>query len=512
MVQALRTVATLATLGLLACGTSAPPRPVPAPVAPRVDPPAPEAGDVTRTTTSGAVTYTYRASRMTYLVYAIDCLAELIACSKPEVAAEWKTAWSAADDAALATWRALRQRYSGEITDGERQPTAVLPVAYHPRDIGSAIRIAAFGARDVDDAASRLSLFLGAAEVVQARAVLARFSARADERWRAGRAALATSLGDYVALGERAEVQALLAQIARFYAIGDRGAHQTFDLVLRPPGTGPTSAQQLGELAIVEVVRGEPASSRYPVIAHEMFHAWFGASPIEAQDALVARFLATKDPLVGPAWGLLDEVLATALGNGLVARLVDRADYERRLAKDLGFYNDPFIDKVAKALLPALEKRLAGGGSVFDAGFVADYLAAVHAAFPSGMPPSAYLRPLFVAAPGPGSDTLIERSNAGYVESYDDLAESAAHAARLAHWGTALFSAKADLDRLSPFLPRAALAAAKREKASSFVFVQTHAPVGTVFLFVGATPADYARLVDALFALPAPLREGVILR
>ena len=468
--------------------------------------------DVVRTTKTGRVTYTYRAAKLTQLVYALDCLAEVETCSQPQFAEDWKHAgWSADDTAALATWRAVRGRYHGEIVDEQRHAASRLPIAYHPRDVGTALRVAGFGARDLDDMAARLSLFIGAAEVAQVRGVLDRFAARANERWRATRSTLVGSLGDYVALGERADIQALLEQIATFYAIGDGGAHQTFDLVLRPAGDGSTSAQQLGELAVVEVVAGETASDRYPVIAHEMFHAWFGASPIASQVALVDRFIATGDPLVGPAWGLLDEVLATALGNGLVARLVDRADYEGRLAKANGFYNDPFIDKVAKALLPALEKRLAAKGSVFDDGFVADYLAAVHVAFPDGMPPLAYLRPLFVPGGGDHATALIELANAGYVESYGDLDEARASASRLQHWGTAIFSTKAELVRVAPFVPASVLAAAKREAAAAFVFAWRRAPVGTVFLFVGDT-ASMPRLVAEFAALPAPLREGVILR
>jgi hypothetical protein len=469
--------------------------------------------DVVRTTKAGAVTYTYRASKMTYLVYVLDCLADVVPCSGPAIQRAWNEGWTLDDDKAVHAWKELRQRYSGMIVDGTRTSTAVLPVPYHDRDVGTAVRVASFGARDIADAGSRLSLFLGAAEVAQATAIFEHFAKRLDQRWRDARASLVANLDDYVALGERTDVRALLEQIASFYAIGAGGAHQTFDLVSRPVDKGPTSAQQLGELAVVETVPGEKASQRYPVVAHEMFHAWFGASPLEAQAKLVDRFIATDDPLAGPAWGLLDEVLATALGNGLVAKLVDPQDYERRLKMDNGFYNDTWIDKVAKALLPALEKRLAANGSVYDDGFVADYFAAVHAAFPDGLPPITYLRPLFVAVPAtPHSDTLIRRSNAGYVESYSTIEEAIANAKRLQGWGTVIFSKKSELDRLAPFLPPAALAAARRESAKSFVFAYKRKPVGTVFLFVADTTDELDRIVEYFLHLGPPLGEGVLLR
>jgi hypothetical protein len=483
------------------------PSPSPPPSGSAKPSPVDETADVTRTTKTGAVTYTYRASRMTYLVYTLDCLAEIVPCS-PDA-----TMWSdqrAEDEDALRTWQELRQRYSGEISDRQRVSRAVLPIPYHDRDVGTAIRVAGFGARDTAELAVRLSLFMGAAEVASATKVVERFAPRIDAHWRSARASVVASLDDYVKLGERADVQALLGQIAAFYAIGDRGAYQTFDLVNRPDGKGSTSAQQLGELAVVEVIAGESAAGRYSVIAHEMFHAWFGASPIESQVALVDRLVATGDPIAGPAWGLFDEVLATALGNGLVARLVDRADYDKRLAQDGGFYNDPFIDKVAKALLPALEKRLANKGTVYDPEFVTEYLAAVHAAFPDGLPPVAYLRPLFIAVPGPDTNHLMDVARPGYSESFDTIEESIAEAPRLVGWGTVVFTRRADLDKLSAFVSKSALEAVKKVETKEFVYAWRRKPVGTVFLFVIDRVQAANELVDALAKLKAPLREGVI--
>gem|GEM_PF-5155307 len=473
--------------------------------------PAPDDIDVTRTTTSGAVRYTYRASRMTYLVYTLDCLADLGACSRAEFKAAWAPGWTGEDDAAIVAWGTLRERYSGMISDGERATTTPLPIPYHDRDVGTAIRVAGFGARDVADLGSRLSLFFGAAEVAHATQIAERFAGRLDNHWRASRSGVLASLDDFVALGERADVQALLGSIATFYAIGESGANQTFDLVSRPAGKGPTSAEQLGELAVVEVVPGEKAANRYSVITHEMFHAWFGASPISSQVALVERFVASGDPLAGPAWGLLDEVLATALGNGLVARLVDRADYDRRASTDQGLYSDPYIDRVAKALLPALEARIARKGTVFESDFVAEYLAAVHTAFPEGLPPIAYLRPMFAvtATPSDAAKRLMDLASPGSYENFSEIDEALANAQRLQGWGTAIFATRSELSRVAPLLSATVLATAK-QRAGAFVLATKVRPIGVRFLFVADEDAQLAALVDAFAAVKGPLHEGVV--
>ena len=55
------------------------------------------------------------------------------------------------------------------------------------------------------------------------------------------------------------------------------------------------------------------------------------------------------------AFLLVEESVAAGLGNGLVARKVlPKKEFERLFAKDRGFYNDPYIDPAAKALLNQL--------------------------------------------------------------------------------------------------------------------------------------------------------------
>jgi hypothetical protein len=243
-----------------------------------------------------------------------------------------------------------------------------------------------------------------------------------------------------------------------------------------------------------------------------MFHAWFSASPIDKQAALVTSFVTSKDPIAQPAYAILDEVLATAFGNGLVARAVDKADYERRLGHPNGFYNDMFIDAVAKALLPALEKRLAAHGTVFDPDFVTEYLAAAHAAFPKGFPPRSYLRPLnFVYEPAlkTSTDHLREVAGANYSDGGESSLETFALVAKHPGWGTALVVTKPHLELLAPVIDKPTLATLKKQTATSFVFAQRHTPIGVTFVFVAPDDAAMTKLIDQ-FSTATTLHDGVI--
>lgn len=495
---------------LAACGAT-PPQPPPM-VRPVPEPTAPVTEDVEKSATIGGVRFVFRAGRMTNFLEQVDCLAEVIVCSREAFHSMWKL--DSGDQLALTVWRDLRSHYSGQIEAGLDPDTdPALPLAYHPRDIEAALRVAGFGARDTTDYLSRLSVFASSSDVDAARGVLARFETRATDYWHANRTELLTALDGYLALAQRDDVKAIAGNVAHFYSIEPTAARQTFELVWRPKHDSPTTAQELGELAVVEAQSGEPPSGQWPVVAHEMFHAWFSASPIDKQAALVASFVASKDPIAQPAYAILDEVLATAFGNGLVARAVDKADYERRLGHPNGFYNDTFIDAVAKALLPALEKRIAAHGTVFDPDFVAEYLAAAQAAFPHGFPPRSYLRPLnFLYEPvlKSSNDHLREVAGANYSDGGDTSSlETFALVAKHPGWGSALLVTKPHLDLLAPVIDKPTLAALKKQTATSFVFAQRHTPIGVTFVFVAADDAAMTKLIDQ-FATAIALHDGVI--
>jgi len=90
------------------------------------------------------------------------------------------------------------------------------------------------------------------------------------------------------------------------------------------------------------------------------------------------------------ALGLLNESLATALGNGLIAKQVLSAEkYEAQLKKPNALYNDAAIDSDAKHLIAPVEALLAEGKTISSAEFVA---AQIEAASANGATPSHYLR------------------------------------------------------------------------------------------------------------------------
>lgn len=472
-----------------------------------------DAADAERVVVAESVTYVFRASRMTNLLYVLDCLAGLQPCSTEAFATSWPAAaWTPDDDSALAAWKQLHHA-RGSLGDRAAKADPPLPLPYHPRGVAEAVLVAGYGARDLDDYTVRLAPMVSEAEATRAREIAARFEARASDRWQATRAGLVAALDEYTALATRRDVRALTASIAKLYRVPAAGMRQTFELVARPRHASASNARQLGDLGVVEVTIGDDVTHKFAVVAHEMFHAWFGASPIEDQVALVERFASSADPIAAPAYGILDETLATALGNGLVARAVAPAEYEWRARTPRGLYNDPLIDPVAKALLPALEARLAAGTSVFDDDFVPEYLRAVHIALPDGLPPIAHLRPMACAMDPSLHDAaryLQQVSRASRAESTDGAREAAELFRRRRAWGKAILWARGNVAALAPLVDQVTLAALRRRAKTGAPFVLTtrRPPRGLVFILIADDDAAARKLIDA-FAAEPQLREGV---
>ena len=156
-------------------------------------------------------------------------------------------------------------------------------------------------------------------------------------------------------------------QIADFYD-AELSANETitFHFLYRPVTAAErankshhTHATVLDNHAWIEFLDNESPKERLDVALHELFHYFFRQRLIGAQRSLARAFINAPQPFALGAYGFLDEILATALGNGLVGERVLTPDaFAAELHKPLGFYDQPDIDALAKAILPWLRENL----------------------------------------------------------------------------------------------------------------------------------------------------------
>jgi hypothetical protein len=92
------------------------------------------------------------------------------------------------------------------------------------------------------------------------------------------------------------------------------------------------------------------------VIVHEFSHELYGSQPASLQRTLDAVFTETISRESVMAQGLINEGLATSLANGGIL-------YERLTGavKSTSWYNQPMIDRFARALYPLLTEYLKAG-------------------------------------------------------------------------------------------------------------------------------------------------------
>lgn len=472
-----------------------------------------------RTVPGDSSAFHLRASEFANLFYQLDCLAETTRCSRPPYEDLWKRSLGGLDDAdraALARFRELRRRYGGRIVREDETSDVGLPLNRPQRQVGARLRLAGFTATSAAQYAANLSFFVDPEDVVAGTAVVNRFAPRFAAWWPSQTAMLARAIEGYAHLFDRADVKAVLGDVARFYRPElPPGFTMDLDLIARPAhGNGTTSAELVGLRGIIEVVEGETPAARFSVILHEIFHAWSAAASYASTVALTERFAASTDEDALAAFGLLEEGLATANGNGRIARLVTPEDYARRLAQPEGLYADPYIDGIAKGLLGAMDRKQPGMESVFADRFVADYMVVFHAAFPKGPPPIARLRPYacFYDKSLQGAyDRLFTVARPGNMASDDTLDANAARETleKRGRWPLVLLVPSARLDMLRGWT--AEIDAATMAKitqrargASSFVVAARRPSRSNLLVFIAKDDPAMIRLVDAFRARETP--------
>jgi hypothetical protein len=358
----------------------------------------------------------------------------------------------------------------------------------------------------------RIAPFVEPGDVARAQSVLARFDSRFEKLWLARREELAAKVEGFAALMARGDVLAIVESVARFYEPDlPAGTRETFELLARPEHEGSDFGEQLGDHALVETRAKERPEERLDVVLHELFHRWYASAPYAKKKALVNAFARSRDPFARAAYGLLNESLATAFGNGLIARAVNRPDFDKRVAQPLGLYHDRFVDQNVKSILGLLERWTGEGKTLYDPRFLDEYVARVSAAFPKGTAPVLCLRPMvsvYESALESTEHHFFDAVSPGWSESEDAFgADARALLAKRSGWGAAIVVTAPHVDELKG-LDKAvdgALPTIRRETAKKKPFVLTlpRDKASPAFVLVAPDAGAMRSLIDAFVALDA---------
>src|SRR5262249_9830886 len=144
-------------------------------------------------------------------------------------------------------------------------------------------------------------------------------------------------------------------------------------------------AYQLEGYAAVEAPEGGKPEDLIGIVAHESFHYFLSRMAPARRAALLEHVCASEDPSSVAAFGVFDEAVAAALGNGLVGRhYMDPEVFARRLARGLVGYRAAAV--VARALLPTMDGFLDKGVAASSDEFLRAFLAAARSTYEGGRP------------------------------------------------------------------------------------------------------------------------------
>ena len=333
------------------------------------------------------------------LTYQLDCVGDLpVYCSRQNLGDLWAREFLKTDEdrRMLKEWARLRDLYSKslQISDDANQNVSAI-------NLFDKIRIAGFQATSVEDYAQKLDLLTAPTGRASFERVVRHFEPRFKIWWQTE----AIKEGDEFAkqtdaLLRSPKLSDLLKQFYDFYAASlPAGYELSFNLFYTPNLIKESSnGQQLENYSLMEFRAKENPAQHIDVAVHELCHFFYENMKPDVRARLEQRFRQANRAAAIPAYNLLNESLAAAFGNGMIARSVTpAAEFEKYVAAKKSFYNSDSIDRAAKAILPMLDARLKNGKTIDDTDFVNDYTAALEKSFGENLlTPKLYLSEMFL--------------------------------------------------------------------------------------------------------------------
>lgn len=336
------------------------------------------------------------------LTYQLDAVSGVLTHIDPaDYQALWKRDFlkTPEDEAHLKTWGDLKKRYYASAQLSGPQ----MPFEAPPRSVSlfDNIRVAAFRAKSYEEFLSDAALLMVPADVAKMAETLRYFEPRFHVWWR--REAETRGKGFVRKVDRLMRNEPTRTQIERFrtfYAPSlPDGSRVYFSLLFRPNlAKAPTSGQQIGNVGVAEFLPNETPERRLDVVIHEFCHFLYNSRSEDGNLTLQNAFANRNDPAAKPSYNLLNEGMATALGNGIIGRTFRPAnEWQAYLSRPRSLYNNPNIDRAAKRLLPMMDGWLAAKRTIGDPAFVPQYIAAMKEAFgPELTRPTLFLNEAYI--------------------------------------------------------------------------------------------------------------------
>lgn len=460
--------------------------------------------------------YDLRALPLGNLFYQLDCLAGQGYCSEGNYRQLWQSlGWDDADAGRLQQWQQLKARYSRQVQLARQGDGYALPPRFDGVRLWDKVRQAAFNATDAQSLAVQLAAVMRPQDAEQLASLLLSFDTRFEGWWQAqGRIQAEKGAQAFAQLLQQQRLPQLIEQAGRFYhaRLSDQSV-LAFNFLARPDAGGDHfNGEQVENQSLIELRETGPATANLDVALHEFCHYLYARGDSTDEKALIGRFARENRSDAIGAYNLLNEVLATAIGNGLAGRLLDPDRFNKALTTAGGFYDDAAIDPLAKAVYTRVEQALEQNESLYDESFLSAYLALARQTLGERLSqPQLLLRTMALAYEGADlaevQQTLQRRLRAGAIWGANALD---ANARSLFEGFSALSGVlllkpeqRQRLQEWESLLGKTAVAEIQ-QPTPPFIYGIRRNPASYVFVLVASNPVEFTRLIETLATAPAP--------
>lgn len=357
---------------------------------------------------AGLSRYDLRALPLGNLFYQLDCLAGQGYCSESSYRQLWQQlGWTAEDEARLTVWKTLKSRYSKQLQLSRTEPSA-LPRRFDGLRIWDKVRQAALNARSRQELALNFALVLRPADAESLLGLMDGFYPRFMNWWgKTGKSLSETGATRFAELLQDKNINLgqFIEQVSKFY-----GAELSplsvlaFNFMARPDlGDRNLNGEQVENQSLIEIKANSKPDEHLDVVIHELSHYLFARMAPAREAQLIEAFGQLQQPQAIGAYNLLNEVMATCIGNALLNKMLMSPErFERYLTTPGSFYNDAWIDPLAKASYQRVGSALQSGQSLSDPAFIRDYLQLAQASLgPQLAQPTLLLRSMVAAYQDP---------------------------------------------------------------------------------------------------------------
>lgn len=258
---------------------------------------------------------------------------------------------------------------------------------HNKRQVIELLIMASTQAKDVDDFAQRIMGILTNADLMTIVHTLKAFEPVYRELvWEPAQERFQTDLAKLTVRAKEVDFASKFQQASTFYNANWK-ADLPFKVIVAPIPVreGFTTATPQGNVISLITTYFDDPDEMLAIVFHELAHLLYANQPIEFQANLEKNFLEHDSFHKAYGYQLLNESLATAIGNGWFYKET-KGQLDTR-----DWYHSPFINQQGQSIYPLLAEYLEQGKAI-DENFVGKYLKQYAKNFPSGyLDPNSFL-------------------------------------------------------------------------------------------------------------------------